>query len=255
MQRMPRPSWRRCINSAANMLRPCRFVILAGMPKPSVQGRQSVRLGSSQIRQVPNHQVTVHGLDTGIHAGMTAFLARQDLCLTARAGAWERAQTLPAKLQLAMQREAGASTAAFPSWSFTAIMLRPCRFVILAGMPKPSVQGWQALVYYIAQIKHLYNHQVTVHGLDTGIPAGMTAFLARQDLCITARAGAWERAQRANRLTGSLAAPAQRQAADGEQAQRGRLRHGCGHGGIKSAGQVGTGDRAKIGQRGGRRID
>jgi hypothetical protein len=30
------------------------------------------------------------------------------------------------------------------------------------------------LTYYIAQMKHLYNGQVTVHGLDTGIPAGMT---------------------------------------------------------------------------------
>ncbi|MFZ4703953.1 MAG: hypothetical protein ACOYMG_28240, partial [Candidatus Methylumidiphilus sp.] len=27
-------------------------------------------------------QVTVHGLDTGIHAGMTAVLAWQDLCIT-----------------------------------------------------------------------------------------------------------------------------------------------------------------------------
>ncbi len=60
--------------------------------------------------------------------------------------------------------------------------------VISAGMPKSSVQGWQTLAYYIAQMKHLYNRQVTVHGLDTGIPAGMTVFLARQDLCITMRA-------------------------------------------------------------------
>ena len=58
---------------------------------------------------------------------------------------------------------------------------------------------------------------------------------------------------------GTLAAPAQRQAADGEQAQRGRLRHigggGPGHGGKKLGGQVGTGDRAEKVQRGGRRIN
>ncbi len=45
--------------------------------------------------------------------------------------------------------------------------------------------GRQTLVYNIAQMKRLSNRQLTVHGLDTGIPAGMTAFLARQDLCIT----------------------------------------------------------------------
>ncbi|MEI7869703.1 MAG: hypothetical protein WCI11_17590 [Candidatus Methylumidiphilus sp.] len=45
-------------------------------------------------------------------------------------------------------------------------------------MPKSSVQGRQALAYYIVQIKHLNNYQVTVHGLDTGIHAGMTRFLA-----------------------------------------------------------------------------
>ena len=49
-------------------------------------------------------------------------------------------------------------------------------------MPKSSVHGWQTLTYHIAQTKHLYQHQVTVHGLDTGIHADMTALLARQDL-------------------------------------------------------------------------
>ena len=49
-------------------------VILAWMPKSSVQGWQSVCLDSGHIRYNHNHQVTVHGLDTGIHAGMTAFL-------------------------------------------------------------------------------------------------------------------------------------------------------------------------------------
>ncbi len=29
-------------------------------------------------------------LDSGIHAGMTAFLARRDLCITMRAPAWVR---------------------------------------------------------------------------------------------------------------------------------------------------------------------
>ena len=55
-------------------------------------------------------------------------------------------------------------------------------------MSQSSVHGRQTLAYYIAQMMHLYKLQVTVHGLDTGIPAGMTAFLARQDLCITASA-------------------------------------------------------------------
>ncbi len=32
--------------------------------------------------------------------------------------------------------------------------------------------------------------------LDSCIPAGMTAFLARRNLCITARAGAWERSNK-----------------------------------------------------------
>jgi hypothetical protein len=49
-----------------------------------------------------------------------------------------------------------------------------------------SVQERQTLTYYIAQIKHLYKRQVTIpfgfaqdrHDLDTGIHAGMTAFLA-----------------------------------------------------------------------------
>jgi hypothetical protein len=44
-------------------------------------------------------------------------------------------------------------------------------------------------------MKHLSNFQVTVHGLDTGIPAGMTALLPQQDLCITASAGAWEQSK------------------------------------------------------------
>jgi len=43
----------------------------------------------------------------------------------------------------------------------------------------------------------LHNHLVTVHGLDFGIPAEMTAFPAFPDLCITARAGAWEVAKHA----------------------------------------------------------
>ncbi|MEI7868885.1 MAG: hypothetical protein WCI11_13415 [Candidatus Methylumidiphilus sp.] len=45
-------------------------------------------------------------------------------------------------------------------------------------MPKSSVQGRQALAYYITQIKFLYNCQVTIHGLDTGIHAGMTVYLS-----------------------------------------------------------------------------
>ena len=54
-----------------------KLVILAWMPKSRVQGWLSISLGSGRIRHRHNHQVTVHGLDTGIHAGMTAFLARR----------------------------------------------------------------------------------------------------------------------------------------------------------------------------------
>ncbi len=34
------------------------------------------------------------------------------------------------------------------------------------------------MAYHIAKMKHLFNRQATVHGLDTGIHAGMTRFLA-----------------------------------------------------------------------------
>jgi hypothetical protein len=44
-------------------------------------------------------------------------------------------------------------------------------------MPKFSVQGRQTLAYYIAQ-EALAQLAFTVHGLDTGIHAGMTRFLA-----------------------------------------------------------------------------
>ena len=39
---------------------------------------------------------------------------------------------------------------------------------------------------------HLHSRLVTVHGLDFGIPAEMTAFPAFPGLCITARVLAWE---------------------------------------------------------------
>ena len=85
------------------------------------------------------------------------------------------------------------------------IVIHKCWRPVISAKPAPAgnagdagdaeIQrpGWQTLADYIAQIKHLSNRQVTVHGLDTGIHAGMTAFLARQDLCITARYGNWER--------------------------------------------------------------
>ena len=72
------------------------------------------------------------------------------------------------------------------------------RTVISAGMPKSSVQGWQNGVTTdipiskemklqagkLTLIKHLHNRLVTVHGLDFGIHAEMTAF---PDLCKTMR--------------------------------------------------------------------
>jgi hypothetical protein len=67
-------------------------VISAWMPKSSVQGWQSADWGGCQIKHIRNHHVTVPGLDTGIHAGMTAFPAYRHLCITVRAGAWEPAE-------------------------------------------------------------------------------------------------------------------------------------------------------------------
>jgi len=65
-------------------------------------------------------------------------------------------------------------------------------------MPKSSVQGWQTgghdkcsriqgretTGWQVSLIKHLRNRLVTVHGLDFGIPAEMTEYLARRNLCI-----------------------------------------------------------------------
>ncbi|PZN78680.1 MAG: hypothetical protein DM484_12430 [Candidatus Methylumidiphilus alinenensis] len=59
-------------------------------------------------------------------------------------------------------------------------------------MPKSSVHGWQTTDHdrcpgvqgrettgwQVILIKHLHNWLATVHGLDFGIPAEMTAFLA-----------------------------------------------------------------------------
>ena len=81
--------------------------------------------------------------------------------------------------------------------------------VILAWMPKSSVQGWRTWGYdrcpcnrehettgwHVTWFKHLHNRLVTVHGLDFGIHAEMTDFPVWLDLCITIRAGAWEPAR------------------------------------------------------------
>ena len=48
-------------------------VISAWMPKSSVQGWQSPNWGGCQIKHIRNHQVTILGLDSGIHAGMTGL--------------------------------------------------------------------------------------------------------------------------------------------------------------------------------------
>ena len=57
------------------------------------------------------------------------------------------------------------------------------RHVISAWMPKSSVHGRQT-----GTCRNAYrNRQITVHGLDTGIPAGMTAYLYS-----LLKLGAWE---------------------------------------------------------------
>ena len=64
------------------------------------------------------------------------------------------------------------------SYTQALVVIHKCRKpVISAWMPKSSVQGWQTLAYYIAQMKHSFNRQVTVHGLDFGIRAEMTVFV------------------------------------------------------------------------------
>jgi len=73
-------------------------------------------------------------------------------------------------------------------------------------MQKSSVQGWQTgghdrcpcnrehetTAWHVTRIKHLHKRLVTVHGLDFGIPAEMTAFKACPGLCRTARDEALE---------------------------------------------------------------
>ena len=46
--------------------------------------------------------------------------------------------------------------------------------------PQTVTRAWQ-----VALIKHLHSQLVTVHGLDFGIHAEMTAFLAWLNICIT----------------------------------------------------------------------
>jgi len=51
------------------------------------------------------------------------------------------------------------------------------------GLPESRLQGCKSAGWYIALIKHVRNLQVTIHGLDFGILAEMTAILAWLDLC------------------------------------------------------------------------
>ncbi len=63
------------------------------MPKSSVQGWQSMGWHVSP-RLMRNHQVTVHGLDIGIHADMTVFCSLPALVCNEQLVAWERAEYL-----------------------------------------------------------------------------------------------------------------------------------------------------------------
>ncbi len=108
---------------------------------------------------------------------------------------------------LAVLREAGASKTPFPSRSsrrYTQV-LETRLFGRDAEIQRPRMANWgaqqmplyprtgkQGLASLLNQA--LVQRLVTVRGLDFGIPAEMTDFLAWPDLCITARAGAWERA-------------------------------------------------------------
>ena len=51
------------------------------------------------------------------------------------------------------------------------------------------------MAYYIAQMKHSFNRQVTVHGLDFGIRAEMTVFVGVVGLVYNDESRAWEPAK------------------------------------------------------------
>ena len=62
-----------------------------GLPESS---HKDVNLGAGNLPEsstCASGKLPSMALDSGIHAGMTAFLGRRDLCITMRAGPWERA--------------------------------------------------------------------------------------------------------------------------------------------------------------------
>jgi len=56
--------------------------------------------------------------------------------------------------------------------------------VISAGMPRSSVQGWQSREQAPSLNQSLCNWHVTVHGLDSGIHAGMTRLIAKMRIAV-----------------------------------------------------------------------
>ena len=62
----------------------------------------------------------------------------------------------------------------FPRFTL-AVIHKGWKLVIPAWMPKTSVHGWQAIICPLVLIKRFSQLIVTVHGLDIGIPADMTA--------------------------------------------------------------------------------
>ena len=59
-----------------------------------IQSQRCEAYRAYKIKHLCNRQITVHGLDFGIHAEMTDFPAFPSLCITSRAGAWEPARLL-----------------------------------------------------------------------------------------------------------------------------------------------------------------
>ncbi|MEI7869232.1 MAG: hypothetical protein WCI11_15190 [Candidatus Methylumidiphilus sp.] len=96
-----------------------------------------------------------------VHAGMTAFLGRRDLCITMRAPAWARGQRNP------MPHNTQAPALA---------VIHKCkRPVIPAWTAGIQSQGCESRGRHQAFFKHLTHDMSPSVALDSGIHAGMTA--------------------------------------------------------------------------------
>ncbi len=141
-------------------------------------GMAILGLGPVLIKHLRKRQVTVHGLDFGIPAGITGLRKplgiRRDTRRRADGQPWLAAATH----KRVQSRHSGMD----------------------AGIQRPGMAIY-GLVPVL--VKHLGKRQVTVHGLDSGIPAGMTGLQIPPGIQYDvhrrgpgSQAGAWEPAQR-----------------------------------------------------------